>query len=603
MKIIMDFKQVLRKLKQRVRLYGYRYTYQKNIILTGLKKITTDDLISVVIPVYDRTNELIESIESILNQSYKNIELLLVCDGSPQETIDVVKRYELKPNIRAFYYKSNSGNAVRGRNRGILEARGKYIAFQDSDDIADKDRIKNSLKYLKQFEVDMVYGGWRAKIFDRDIQGLKNNQEVYSPECTLELLETTCIMCQSTVLVKKEALINVGLFKTEMRYREDHELWLRLWHNGYKFKMVPHILTNLRLHGNNLELRYKDEDAYWYKKTLKEYKKNPILKPQIAYVIPGTAISGGIGVVCQHANRLIERGYQVYIISEDNNNEISWFPHQNVTVVPLKEFDFEVDILIATAWSTAYTVQAFRAKRKIYFVQSDESRFYEKTSFEYRQALNTYKMNFEYMTEAKWIKKWLEDEFNQVCSYVPNGIDTDIIHRTEPLEERNNKIRVLLEGAINSKFKGMEEAFKVVEDIECEVWCVSNNGKPRDGWKCDRFFEKVSMNEMKKIYSSCDILLKMSKVEGFFGPPLEMMACGGVCVVAKVTGYEEYIINEKNALVVEAGDVIGAKQAICRLIEDEKLRKQLIACGQTTVKEWSWSRSIDYLEDVINKGE
>nr|WP_302598826.1 glycosyltransferase [uncultured Cellulosilyticum sp.] len=603
MKIIKDLKQILRKVKQRTRLYSYRCTYQKNVILMGMKKITTDDLVSVVIPIYDRTNELIESIESILSQSYENIEVILVCDGSPKETIDIVKRYEAKPNVRAFYYKNNSGNAVRGRNRGILEAKGKYIAFQDSDDIADKDRIKNSLKYLKQFDVAMVYGGWRAKILDRDIQGLENNQEVYSPECTLELLKTTCVMCQSTVLVTREALINVGLFKTDMRYREDHELWLRLWHNGYKFKMIPHILTNLRLHSNNLELRYKSEDEHWYKKTLEEYMNNPKLKPTIAYVIPGTAISGGIGVVCQHANRLLERGYQVYIISEDNNNEISWFPYQNATIVPLKEFDFEVDILIATAWSTAYTVQALKAKRKLYFVQSDESRFYEKSSFEYKQALNTYKMNFEYMTEAKWIKTWLKDEFNQECSYVPNGIDTDIIHISEPLEEKKGKFRILLEGAISSKFKGMEDAFKVVEDIDCEVWCVSSNGQPRDTWKCDRFFEKVDMNEMKKIYSSCDIFLKMSKVEGFFGPPLEMMACEGVCVVGKVTGYEEYIIDENNALVVESGDIEGAKKAIYRLMKDKDLREKLIKGGQATVKEWSWDRSIDYLEDVINKGE
>ena len=116
--------------------------------------------VSVVIPVWDRTKELEESIKSILHQSYKNIELIIVTDGSPEETLRVIKKYEDDPRVKVFYYYDNSGNAVRGRNKAIREATGKYFAFQDSDDIADRDRIKNSIKYMKKYNVDGVYGGW-----------------------------------------------------------------------------------------------------------------------------------------------------------------------------------------------------------------------------------------------------------------------------------------------------------------------------------------------------------------------------------------------------------------------------------------------------------
>ena len=93
----------------------------------------------------------------------------------------------------------------------------------------------------------------------------------------------------------------------------------------------------------------------------------------------------------------------------------------------------------------------------------------------------------------------------------------------------------------------------------------------------------------------------MSRVEGFFGPPLEAMACGCIPVVSKVTGYDEYIVDGENALVVEMGDIRGAEEAIQKLIDEPTLRDKLIRNGMKTVKEWSWEKSIDSLEKVIKK--
>jgi glycosyltransferase involved in cell wall biosynthesis len=159
-----------------------------------------------------------------------------------------------------------------------------------------------------------------------------------------------------------------------------------------------------------------------------------------------------------------------------------------------------------------------------------------------------------------------------------------------------------LEGPIDIPFKGMEDAFLAVQDLDCEIWCISSAGKPRSGWRCDRFFEKVPMIDMKRIYSSCDIFLKMSRIEGFFGPPLEMMACGGACVVGEVTGYDEYIVHGYNALVVREGDVEGAKNAVRELIQDIALREKLIENGKKTASLWRWEPSIDELERIYRVG-
>jgi len=588
-----------------VKKINEKYFYKTKTSIKSLQINPIDffkkPLISVVIPIYDRTDVLIESIDSILNQTFEDFELILVSDGSPIETLNIIKIYERNPKIRAFYFNSNSGNAVRGRNKAIKESLGKYLAFHDSDDVAEIDRLKISLSEMERCNADVVYGGWRAIVDGSRKISIKNGQEVLSPECDYKMLKKICVPCQSTVMVKIEALRVVGGLKTNMRYREDHELWLRLAYNGYKFKSIPKVLTNLRLNESNLELSFKDDDDKWFNLMLEEHTKNTLMKPKIGYVIPGCGISGGIAVICQHVNRLLKRGYDIILISEDDKIEIPWFPNQNVQIVSLNQTPVNLDIVVATGWSTAYTIQSINARRKYYFVQSDESRFYEKGSSEYFKALESYKFNYGYLTEAKWIKNWLKEEFGHESYYVPNGLDEAIIYQTEPLVPKTNRVRVLLEGPIDIPFKGMEEAFNAVHGIDCEVWCISSAGIPKPEWQCDKFFEKVPFDKMKSIYSSCDILIKMSRIEGVFGPPLEMMACGGVCIVSKVTGYDEYITDEYNALVVESYDIDGVKNALNRLINDKELRCKLIENGRTTANEWKWEPSIDILEKMFNE--
>lgn len=326
------------------------------------------------------------------------------------------------------------------------------------------------------------------------------------------------------------------------------------------------------------------------------------LSPKIAYIVPGIGISGGIAIVLNHTNHLLERGYDVCIISHNPDLKTDWFHNSTPIVHSTTKQQYlldNIDILIATHWSTAFYMDLLPSRRKVYFVQSDERRFNPENKSEIKSIEATYKINSEHMTEAIWIQRWLKEEFGHDAYYVPNGLDLNVFHSNDVLGQKGTKTRVLLEGPINVWFKGMDDAYNVVKDIDCEIWIISSNGKPKDGWHCDRFFEKVAMDDMQKIYSSCDIFLKMSRAEGFFGPPMEAMACGCAVVAGKVTGYDEYIKDGENALVVEMGDVNGAKKAIQKLIGDKSLREKLIENGHKTAKEWNWEKSIDLLEKVI----
>jgi len=324
----------------------------------------------------------------------------------------------------------------------------------------------------------------------------------------------------------------------------------------------------------------------------------------ISFLVPGVNISGGIAVIFQHANRLRRNGYKVKICSLSRENNSDWFPNQGVEIIYFSNFEKDFynarfDILIATGYSTSFSVAMSNAKRKIYFVQSDESRFFPEDKKICNIIRESYKIKFEYITEAKWIQDWLENEFEHKSHYVPNGIDLNIFKKVAPIEPKKDKLRVLIEGSITIPYKGMKDAYDAVKNLDCELWIVSNGGKPKKGWRYDRFFENVPYGEMNKIYSSCDIFLKMSRIEGFFGPPMEAMACGCAVVVGKVTGYDEYIVDGENALVVEMGDVVGARNSIQKLIKDDLLKNILIEGGYKTVRNWSWDTSLNYFKKVI----
>lgn len=563
-------------------------------------------LVSVIIPIYDRTSELKEAIESILNQSYQNLELILVTDGSPQDTIDVVNEYLDDERVKVFYHPTSSGNAVRGRNKGLIEASGEYIAFLDSDDIALSNRIELCVNYLNEnSDYAGVYGTWIPMLDgSREVNGVSHGQPVYSPDGGLREHIENCIPCQSTVMVRASAIRAVGGVNRKMKYREDHELWARLNANNFLLKSLQEPLVKLRLHQGNNELSFTEHDSHWNKVLLEQYNTKVVLPQKIVWVVAGLGISGGLAVILKHANNLLDKGYDVSLLTLSTGEEISWYDN-NVPVYELsncKPYVLDnIDVLIATAWNTESYLDQICSRRKLYFVQSDERRFIDGAEIK-RTIEAGYSKDYEYFTEAYWIQDMFHSEFGKQAFYVPNGIDTNIFNTKKLFEPRTERKRVLIEGPIDIPFKAVEDCYNAVKDLDCDIWFVSSAGKPRNDWRYDQFFEKVPMHMMPSIYSSCDIFIKMSRIEGFFGPPLEAMACDCVPVVGKVSGWDEYIKDEYNALAVDLKDVESAKRAVQRLLESKELRGKLLENGKATVEQWSWKRSFERMELLISKG-
>ena len=131
------------------------------------------DLISVIIPTYNRAHLIKRSAESVLNQTYKNIELIIVDDGSTDNTKEVIDSIK---DERIVYIKQENQGCCAARNKGIDTAKGKYIAFQDSDDVWHLDKLEKQIQILKENNVDVVfckifkYGNLFKKIVPKQIK-------------------------------------------------------------------------------------------------------------------------------------------------------------------------------------------------------------------------------------------------------------------------------------------------------------------------------------------------------------------------------------------------------------------------------------------------
>ena len=131
--------------------------------------------ISVIIPVYNAQDGIKRCVDSLLNQSFKNFEIILLNDGSKDNSLNILKEYELKYSFVRVIDKQNEGVAVT-RNKGILLAEGEYTMFMDNDDFVDSDYIETLYQAIHEKKLDLVIGGYKRVnqdnqiIFSQDIQ-------------------------------------------------------------------------------------------------------------------------------------------------------------------------------------------------------------------------------------------------------------------------------------------------------------------------------------------------------------------------------------------------------------------------------------------------
>jgi len=196
-----------------------------------------EKFISVIIPTYNRAQRLRKAINSVFAQSHQNFEVIVVDDGSDDNTVELIENY--KSDI--VYIRQENRGPAAARNRGIEKARYKLLAFLDSDDWFAENKLEVQLKAMEQNPSHLISHTnetWyrNGHILNQKLKHKKNNGDIFKQ--SLEL----CAVGMSTVMMRREIVERYGFFDEDLPCCEDYDLWLRV-SAEQEFLLVEEPLT------------------------------------------------------------------------------------------------------------------------------------------------------------------------------------------------------------------------------------------------------------------------------------------------------------------------------------------------------------------------
>lgn len=196
--------------------------------------------ISVVIPAYNAQNTIKETIQSVLNQTFSDFEIIVINDGSTDETLNIVQTIS-DPRLKVFSY-ANAGPSI-SRNRGISNASGEFIAPLDSDDIWLPDKLEAQLNALRDYPQAAIAYSWIDHINEQGNFLRKGTRNTDTGNVYAKLLLVNFIVTTSNPLIRRTALTEVGEFNPNLKWADDRDMWIRLAAR-HEFVCVPavHIL-------------------------------------------------------------------------------------------------------------------------------------------------------------------------------------------------------------------------------------------------------------------------------------------------------------------------------------------------------------------------
>src|SRR5919202_353647 len=212
-------------------------------------------LISVIIPAYNAEKTIKQTIESVLNQTFSDFEIIVINDGSQDSTLEIVSSIP-DPRIKVFSY-PNAG-PQKSRNRGWGNASGEYVSFLDADDLWTPDKLEAQLKALQENPAAAVAYSWTDYIDESGNSFPQSNHGNFSGHVFVKLLLADFVGNGSNPLIQKQALVEVGGFDESLVAGQDWDMWVRLA-SRYPFVAVPVVQILYRVSGNswstNLERR------------------------------------------------------------------------------------------------------------------------------------------------------------------------------------------------------------------------------------------------------------------------------------------------------------------------------------------------------------
>ena len=198
--------------------------------------------VSVIIPTHNRADLLPRAIESVLNQTYSNFEIIVVSDGSTDNTEEVVKQYsDRDPRVKHIGYSPAKGGNV-ARNTGIQAAMGDYVAFLDDDDEWMPTKLEKQVNILdNDANIGLVYTGVHIIYVNENVE--YNSLSKEQGDLKKRIFIDNCVGTTSTVVLSKDVLKTSGMFDEKLKALQDFDLWIRVAQNS-KIGVVPEPMIN-----------------------------------------------------------------------------------------------------------------------------------------------------------------------------------------------------------------------------------------------------------------------------------------------------------------------------------------------------------------------
>lgn len=259
--------------------------------------------VSVIIPSYNCGRFVIDAVTSILNQSYKDCEIVVIDDGSTDNTREVLSVFIEKKNI-TYLYQANQGVGA-ARNSGIMASTGDYITFLDADDTLTEDSVEKRLRFAVQHpEVGLVFSDYFHQRSESDMTISDHaylikrfpNLMFHNPEGIIftgnieDYFEVPFNIWTGTVLVKREVFDKVGRFRTDVRITDDRDMWIRIAEHfrvGYinsALAYYKHFRGNLT---TSVPVKYFGERLSFLQELLTKYRNNRkiylVIRERLAY--------------------------------------------------------------------------------------------------------------------------------------------------------------------------------------------------------------------------------------------------------------------------------------------------------------------------------
>ncbi|MBI3589577.1 MAG: glycosyltransferase [Candidatus Liptonbacteria bacterium] len=272
-------------------------------------------LISIIIPAYNAEPFLEATLSSAFNQTYSNIEVIVINDGSTDKTAEIIKRYESRHQNCRSLSQVNRGQSAARKN-GLLSSHGQWVSFLDADNILLPQACETLVANI-QSGYDVYYGDIRYFETERPAHFLSFDLH-YFPEVNLENLIAHNFINFLGTFIKKEKVIDC--FDESFRRADDHIIWLKLILKGARFQYLNKILGHLRFHRENLSF----QGSYLIETAETNIKIFDWLETEVKKKYVGIQLSDLLSQIKNQRSVWLTKGYIGALIVKDKKNAIDW---------------------------------------------------------------------------------------------------------------------------------------------------------------------------------------------------------------------------------------------------------------------------------------